>query len=173
MTIVVPADDPVGDNCPTEEERAPDPVQGTGCRAAVYSIVFSPTNRARMIAALDMLAPADVRAAFKDVPPDGGDLEWWATALTAGALILVGGLPFAGAAVVKIAGILLAAWTAYGFVTPKTPGGKSIAEKWADAAADGFDALKKGAGDLFSGIVKAVAFGVGAYVLVKLVSGSR
>ena len=50
---------------------------------------------------------------------------------------------------------------------------ESPTQEWAGAAADGFDALKQGAGDFFSGIVKAVAFGVGAYVLVKLVSGSR
>ena len=136
MSVGVDGDD----NCPSEEDRR----SGAACLAMTYSNMFRPSNIAAMRAALDARTAPDVLAAFDEVPDDGGDLEWWATALTSGVLIAIGGVLAAigggpwliGASVAKVAGYLLAAWSVYGFITPKTPGGKSLAQKYAGLVAD-------------------------------------
>ncbi|MDC0720672.1 hypothetical protein [Nannocystis bainbridge] len=162
MAVQIPAGE---DNCPTEQDRA----TGT-CTAMRYDRVFSPQNRHRLIAALDARSSVEVRAAFAAVPTDGGDLEWWATALAAGALIAIGGLPFAGAVVVKVAGFLLAAWAAYGFVTPKTPNGQSLAQKYAALVGDGLEAILAGA----NSVLQVALVAAGGYFLYQLFfSGSR
>lgn len=162
MTVYLP---PEEDNCPSEAERADD----AACFAMRYDVIFNPENRVRLIEALNAAAPAEVRAAFAGAPEDGGDLEWWATALAAGALIAIGGLPFAGAVVAKIAGYILAAWVAYGFIVPQTEGGKSLAEKYADSLKSGFSGLFAGAA-----MLGKLALGAGAlYLAFKLLGGRR
>jgi len=142
------------DNCPSETERD----TGAACFALRYDVAFSPQNIQSMIKALDARTDPAIVAEFKAAgATDDSDLEWWAVALTAGALIAIGGLPFAGAVVAKIAGYLLAAWSAYGFFTPKTPGGKSLAEKYAGAVSGGLEAIVKGASNLLLGVVAAAA----------------
>lgn len=128
------------DNCPTETERD----TGAACFALRYDVVFSPQNIQSMIKALDARTDPAIVAEFKAAgATDDSDLEWWAVALTAGALVAIGGLTFGGAVIFKIAGYLLAAWSAYGFVTPKTPGGQSIAQKWAGAVSGGLESILK------------------------------
>lgn len=140
------------DNCPTETDRA----SGAACFALRYDVVFAPQNIKNLIAALNARTDPAIVAEFTAAgATDDSDLEWWATALAAGALIAIGGLPFAGAAVAKIAGYLLAAWAAYGFIVPKTPGGKSIAEKWAGAVSGGLESVIKGASNLAIGLAAA------------------
>jgi hypothetical protein len=133
-------------------------------------VVFSPASRSAMIQALDARTPAGIIQEFQQagVTPDR-DLEWWAVALAAGgALFLIGGLPFAGALVFKIAGILLASFAAYSIVTPQTPGGKSIAGQWADSLAEGVEnALKKAKEAASSIVVGLVALAAAYFLFVK------
>lgn len=131
-------------------------------------VVFSPAARSAIIQALDARTPApilqEIQAAGATVD---SDLEWWAVAITAGALIAIGSLPFAGALVVKIVGMLFASWAIYGFVTPKTSGGKSIMEKWGDALSDGFENALKGAKEAATSIVMIVGALAAAYFIFK------
>lgn len=160
LAVQVPAAD---DNCPTEEDRR----TGT-CFAGRYDQVFSPVNRQNLIAALDLRTPADVKTQFysNGAPSDAGELEWWATAIAAGTLILIGSLSFKGAIIVKIVGYLFAAWAAYGFVSIKTPEGKSLAAKYAGGVSDGFESL-------FSAGSRIVKLGLGVlagFALYKFIT---
>lgn len=134
------------------EQMADDPdCQFPRKRSCFYltgEVVFSPTSRAALRAALDLRTPPEVLKTFEVPGADDGDLEWWAVALTSGALIAIGGLPFAGATVARIAGYLLASWAAYKFVTPKTPGGKSLAAKYLGDVGKTLEQIAAGAGSL-------------------------